>query len=154
MKAIIFYILAISLSLIHNQDIFYGDRCESKDLIGEDDMPASDHTSAHHSVASCATLYPYSEDDDSITPRMCCYAKIKYKIEGEKFTRKGCYPVDADANIDEEIRELETIIEITLRTYFEEVGNTNVEIKDIDADIDCNSKFIKYSILLILIAFL
>ena len=154
MKAIIFYILAISLSLIHNQD-YYGDSCESKDLTGFDETsPASDYTSAHHKVASCASLYPYLDDEDTTTPMICCYAKIKYKIQGEKFTRKGCYPVNTQTNIDEEIKDLEDIVGLAIKNYFDQQGNTNVEIKDIDADIDCNSKFIKYSVLLILIAFL
>ena len=153
MKAIIFYILAISLSLIHNQD-YYGNECESKDLVGIDEVnPAADYTAVHHSVASCASLYAY-EDDDNTTPMLCCYAKIKYKIQGEKFTRKGCTRVDPTKDIDEEIKDLEDTFNFVLQDYYNDTSNSNVEIKDIDADIYCNSKFIKYSVLLILIAFL
>ena len=158
MKAIIFYLLVISLSLVHNQT--YGASCDSKNValtIDESGGPAGDVTLAHHGVASCASLTPYEEDDDIDTtnnpPRMCCYAKVKYKIEGEKYTRKGCYDVEAteNMNIDNEINVLENAFSSALTEYY---AGQNVEIKDVEADIDCNSKFLKYSVLLILIALL
>ena len=158
MKAIIFYLLVISLSLVHNQN--YGGSCDSKNValtIDETGGPATDCTLAHHGVASCASLSPYEEDYDLDTtnnpPRMCCYTKIKYKIEGEKYTRKGCYDVEAteNMNIDTEIDELERSFSTALTNYY---SGQNVEIKDVEADIDCNSKFLKYSVLLILIALL
>ena len=137
--------------LIHNQT--YGERCESKDVVPIDD-PASDSTIAHHSVASCASLYPYDKDeeiDPTEPPRLCCYAKIKYKIAGKKFTRKGCYKVDSSEDIDSEIDTLKTSLGEALANHY---NGQDVEIKDIKADIDCNSKFLKYSLLLILIALL
>ena len=140
-----------SLSLIHSQDHIGAD-CESKDISGtfdENAGPAQDYTLAHHGVASCASLYPYVDNEDS--PRICCYAKIKYKIEGEKYTRKGCYAVDADGNIDDEITALQGTFESSLNAYF---AGQDVEIKDVETDIDCNSNFLKYSILLILITLL
>ena len=158
MKAIIFYLLVISLSLVHNQT--YGASCDSKNValtIDESGGPAGDVTLAHHGVASCASLTPYEEDDDIDTtnnpPRMCCYAKVKYKIEGEKYTRKGCYDVEAteDLNIDSKIQELDYSFESALNSYFD---GQDVDIKIKDVDIDCNSKFLKYSALLILIVLL
>ena len=144
----------LSLSLIHSQDIV-GARCISKHVayaIDETGGPAQDYSLAHHGVASCASLYPYDDDDVlDDTPRICCYAKIKYKIEGDKYTRKGCYPVDVDEDIDNEISILENAFGDALARYF---AGQDVEIKDVEADIDCNSNFLKYSILLILIALL
>ena len=144
----------LSLSLIHSQN-YVGASCESKHVayaIDETGGPAQDYSLAHHGVASCASLYPYEEDEDlDNAPRICCYAKVKYKIEGDKYTRKGCYPVDADENIDNEITTLENAFGAALVEYFD--GQT-VEIKDVEADIDCNSNFLKYSILLILITLL
>ena len=100
----------ITLSLIHNQTGTFENSCESKDrYTGLDETgPASDYTAAHHKVASCATLNPYYEDGvdkelEAATPKICCYTKLKYKLEGEKFTRKGCTSVDVDNNIDDEI---------------------------------------------------
>ena len=139
-------------SLIHNQE--YGDTCISKHVIYAIDDLATDNTLAHHKVASCASLYPYSDDEEEIDPdeppKMCCYSKVKYKIAGEKFTRKGCYDVDSSNHIDTEIDLLEQSLDLALNEYYD---GQNVEIKDIKADIDCNSKFLKYSVLLILIAF-
>ena len=138
--------------LIHNQT--YGESCYSKHVVYSIDDPASDSTIAHHSVASCASLYLYENDeeiDPSEPPRLCCYAKIKYKIAGKKFTRKGCYDVDSNVHIDEEIDTLKTSLGAALARYYD---GQDVEIKDIKADIDCNSKFLKYSLLLILIALL
>ena len=147
----------LSLSLIHNDNI--GDRCDSKNVaytIDENGGPYSDYTIAHHGIASCASLYPYDPDEeDEATPKMCCYAKIKYKIEDETFTRKGCIDVEAteDMDIDTKIKELKTSFESALNSYFSEL-NQEVDIKIKDVDIDCNSKFLKYSALLILIALL
>ena len=151
----------ITLSLIHNQTGTFENSCESKDIYtGLDETgPASDYTAAHHKVASCATLNPYYEDGvdkelEAATPKICCYTKLKYKLEGEKFTRKGCTSVDVDDNIDDEINTLEIAVEVAVRQYYSQLGNNDVEIKDIEADIDCHSKFINYSALLILIALL
>ena len=88
MKVITVYILLLSLVFIYNQD--YGNKCEDKAI--EDPMDefngfAGDVTLAHHEVASCASLYPYEEDNN--IPQYCCYVKLKYKLEGTKFTRDG-----------------------------------------------------------------
>ena len=156
MKAIIFYILMLSLSLIHND--YIGDDCDSKNIANtiDENGPASDYSIAHHGIASCASLYPYNSDtEDEANPKLCCYAKIKYKIEDDTFTRKGCIDVDVDANgnldIDTEIQSLEKAFKETLANY---ISDSNIEIKIKDVDIDCNSKFLKYSALLILIILL
>ena len=144
----------LSLSLIHND--YIGDDCDSKHIINTFDEigPLSDYTIAHHGIASCASLYPYEEDEeDEATPKMCCYAKIKYKIGDDTFTRKGCYDIEAteNFNIDDEIKILEDAFKETLDNSLEGQG---VETKIKDVDIDCNSKFLKYSALLILIVLL
>ena len=154
MKVIILYILILSFSLIHNQE--YGDTCISKHVIYAIDDLATDNTLAHHKVASCASLYPYSDDEEEIDPdeppKMCCYSKVKYKIAGEKFTSKGCYEVEAteNMNIDDEINTLKEAFQEALKV--DDFYDQNYEVTDIEADIDCNSKFLKYSVLLILIA--
>ena len=144
----------LSLSLIHND--YIGDNCDSKHIINTFDEigPLSDYTIAHHGIASCASLYPYEEDEeDEPTPKMCCYAKVKYKIEDDTFTRKGCYDVEAteNFNIDDEIKILKDALISTLQR---KIDDQNVDIKIKDVDIDCNSKFLKYSALLILIVLL
>ena len=153
MKVITVYILLLSLVFICNQDEYYGGNCEDKaieEALDDYNGFAEDVTLAHHKVASCASLYPYSEDDDDSTPQFCCYVKLKYKLEGEKYTRKGCAVVEADDDIDSYISLYETTFQNYVRNYYSSQGQT-VEIEDVDASIDCNSKFLKYSALLMLI---
>ena len=144
----------LSLSLIHND--YIGDDCDSKHIANTFDEygPLSDYTIAHHGIASCASLYPYDPDEeDEATPKMCCYAKVKYKIGDDTFTRKGCFDVEAtqDFNIDTEISSLEGSFKTLLDNY---ISDSTVETKIKDVDIDCNSKFLRYSTLLILIVLL
>ena len=149
MKVITVYILLLSLVFIYNQD--YGNKCEDKAI--EDPMDefngfAGDVTLAHHEVASCASLYPYEEDNN--IPQYCCYVKLKYKLDGKKFIRKGCTVVDSDDNIDDYISIYKAAFEQYVKEYYDDQGQ-EVNIKDIKASIDCNSKFLKYSALLMLI---
>ena len=150
MKVITVYILLLSLVFIYNQE--YGTRCEDKaieEAMDEFNGFAGDVTLAHHGIASCASLYPYSDDDDD-TPQLCCYVKLKYKLEGTKFTRKGCINVVPNKDIDSYISTYEELFTSYVNYYYENQGQ-NVELKDVDASIDCNSKFLKYSALLMLI---
>ena len=151
MKAIAAYIFMFSLVIIYNQDI--GDFCTSKSIsnrINDNDNFAQDVTLAHHEVASCASLNAYSEDDISEI-KQCCYVKLKYKLEGEKYTRKGCQIIDSTENIDTQIDDFENSFQNRIISYYSGLGNSDVEIKDVEASIDCNSNFIKYSVLLILL---
>ena len=99
----------------------------------------ADYKYAYHGVSSCASL---SSDDGT----SCCYIKVKFKneIADEKYTHRGCIQVTFDQweDIDAYIQTLEN----NIATY-----NTNVT--KVDVDIDCNSKFIKLTGL-ILLAFL
>ncbi len=153
MKVITVYILLLSLVFICNQDEYYGGNCEDKAIeepLDDYNGYAGDATLAHHKVASCASLYPYSVDDGDSNPHYCCYVKLKYKLEGEKYTRKGCVVVEADDDIDNYISTYETSFQTYVSNYYNSLGQS-VELKDVDASIDCNSKFLKYSALLMLI---
>ena len=150
MKAIAAFIFLFSLVIIYNQDI--GDFCTSKSIsnrINEDDNFSQDITLAHNNVASCASLNSYTEDNNVI--KQCCYVKLKYKLEGEKYTRKGCHIIESEENIDTQIDKFENSFQNTVTSYYNGLGNSNIDIKDVEASIDCNSNFIKYSVLLILI---
>ena len=153
MKAKKIYILFLSLAYICCQEEDYlGKRCEEKDFsvsLDEANGQAGDYTLAHHKVASCATLYPYEGEEDDGEPRLCCYTKVKYKLEGEKYTRKVCQAVNPN-NIDEEIQTTEYAVQLYYQSFYSHQG----ELKDIDVSIDCNSNFLKYSALLILIILL
>ena len=150
MKAITAYIFLFSLVIIYNQE--YGDFCSSKSIssrLNDNDNFAQDVTLAHNEIASCASLNPYSSDDSVV--KQCCYVKLKYKLEGKKYTRKGCQNIDSEVDIDTQIDNFENSFQKSVTSYFNSLGYTDVDIKDVEASIDCNSNFIKFSVLLILI---
>ena len=150
MKAITAYIFLFSLVIIYNQE--YGDFCSSKSVssrLNDNDNFAQDVTLAYNEIASCASLNPYSSSDSVI--KQCCYVKLKYKLEGKKYTRKGCQIIESEVHIDTQIDNFENSFQNAVTSYFSSLGNSDVNIKDVEADIDCNSNFIKFSVLLILI---
>ena len=83
--------------------------------------------------------------------KQCCYVKLKYKLEGKKYTRKGCQIIESEVHIDTQIDNFENSFQNAVTSYFSSLGNSDVNIKDVEASIDCNSNFIKFSVLLILI---
>ena len=150
MKAITAYIFLFSLVIIYNQE--YGDFCSSKSIssrLNDNDNFAQDVTLAHNEIASCASLNPYSSDDSVV--KQCCYVKLKYKLEGKKYTRKGCQNIDSEVDIDTQIDNFENSFQKSVTSYFNSLGYTDVDIKDVEASIDCNSNFINLSIILILL---
>ena len=116
-------------------------KCADKQIIDNDGgiikSTYADYKFAYHGVPSCAAL---------TSDAGCCYIKVKFKNEvaDEKYTHRGCIQVTLDdwANIDETIQRLETNIPLH-----------NPNVTKVDVDIDCNSKFIKLTGL-ILLAFL
>ena len=99
----------------------------------------ADYKFAYHGVPSCAAL---SSDDD----KGCCYIKVKFKNEvaDEKYTHRGCIQLTFEewSKIDETIQKLEN-----------NIAKNNLNVTKVDVDIDCNSKLIKLTGL-ILLAFL
>ena len=99
----------------------------------------ADYKLAYHGVPSCASL---TSDPDA----GCCYIKVKFKneIADEKYTHRGCIQLTFEewSKIDETIQRYETNIPLH-----------NPNVTKVDVDIDCNSKFIKLTGL-ILLAFL
>ena len=119
--------------------------CDDKQVIydygGFTKSTYGDYKFAYHGVSSCAALKSGGNTS-------CCYIKVKFKNEvaDEKFTHRGCIQITFDqwAKIDSYITELEN----NIASY-----NQNNNITKVDVDIDCDSKFIKLSGL-ILLAFL
>ena len=156
MKVISFYIFLFSLAVIYNQE-YIEDFCSSKSVsksIDESDNFAKDVTLANNKVASCISLRAYYEDEDANVFQKCCYTTISYKLKGTKYTRKGCEIIESRKNIDPQIDNYEENFKSTVRAYYNELGQANVEIKNVDANIDCNSNFIKFSVLLTLFYYL
>ena len=117
--------------------------CEVKQVIYNNyvlrESSYADYKFAYHGVPSCASL---TSDDDT----GCCYIKVKFKneIADEKYTHRGCIQLTFEewSKIDETIQKLET-----------KITENNLNVTKVDVDIDCNSKFIKLTGL-ILLAFL
>ena len=152
MKDITVYIFLFSLAIVYNQE-FIEDFCSSKSVsksIDESDNFAKDVTLANNKVASCISLRAFYEDEDANLFKKCCYVRLTYKLKGTTYTRKGCQAIESRTNIDPQIDDYEENFKATVISYYNELGQSNVEIKDVSASIDCNSNFIKYSSLLIL----
>ena len=124
-----------------------GMTCEDKEIINSGNSLTygkySDYDRVYHGVASCYSLAtPQYKTDDNY---LCCYIKNHFKSEeaDKKFTHKGCIPVPLtvlnENGLGNFIKDLEDNIEKNDET-----------IRKVDIDIDCNSKFIKLTGLLLL----
>jgi hypothetical protein len=133
----IFFVLMLSSNTYEEMG------CEVKQVIYNNyvlrESSYADYKFAYHGVPSCASL---TSDDDT----GCCYIKVKFKneIADEKYTHRGCIQLTFEewSKIDETIQKLET-----------NIAKNNLNVTKVDVDIDCNSKFIKLTGL-ILLAFL
>ena len=156
MKAITTYIFLFSLDIVFSQ-VNVEDFCSSKSVsksISDTDDFAKDVTLAYNKVASCSSLKAYIEDENASVYKKCCYVRLSYKLKGTTYVRKGCQSIESRVNIDPQIDEYEKQFQETVSSYYNELGQPNVEIKKVEASIDCNSNFIKFSALLILIILL
>ena len=109
-----------------------------------------DYKKAFYKSASCATL---NTDDNSNS--MCCYMKVRYKLDAAKshYTSRGCVPVSLNNlqnsdNFDNMRKNYEDGIE----NFY--ASSTSSTVSDVDVDIDCNSKFIKLTALAFLMILL
>ena len=104
----------------------------------------ADHDYAYNKVASCATLTTEKNSE------VCCYIKLKFKNTqyDETYTQRGCEIIDmTDALYGVDFDDI-----IDLYEEFINRNNTNIEVKDLS--IDCNSRFLQFvglSLLLLLL---
>ena len=104
----------------------------------------ADHDYAYNKVASCATLTTEKNSE------VCCYIKLKFKNTqyDETYTQRGCEIIDmTDALYGVDFDDI-----IDLYEGFIDLNNTNIEVKDLN--IDCNSRFLQFvglSLLLLLL---
>ena len=122
--------------------------CYDKSLFGADStvlkIKDADHDYAYNKVASCATLTTETNSE------VCCYIKLKFKNlqYDETYTQRGCEIIDMkDALYGVDFDDI-----IDLYEGFIDLNNTNIEVKDLS--IDCNSRFLQFvglSLLLLLL---
>jgi len=123
--------------------ILLGGECESKAILEDYEFLSdtyADIKSAYHGIASCISLH--NDDENSL----CCYLKIKFRNKqvDKKYTHRGCIPMLA-----KDVEDLDNFID----NYEAEMEKRNENIDKVDIDIDCNSKFMKITGL-VLLAFL
>ena len=135
MKILIFAMLALAVKL--NQ---LGNVCSSKAIFNGHSLIGDDYADVklvYNEIASCISL---RSDDDAL----CCYVKAKFKNRDadKTYTHKGCIELNAVQLQD---------VKGTTKEY-ESYFNPD-KYKNVDVDIDCNSKFVKLTGL-VLLAFL
>ena len=104
----------------------------------------ADHDYAYNKVASCATLTTEKNSE------VCCYIKLKFKNTqyDETYTQRGCEIID----MEDALYGIDFDDIIDLYKGFIDLNNTNIETKDLS--IDCNSRFLQFvglSLLLLLL---
>lgn len=137
-------LILLTLTLIASVNLIdLGGECSDKAIFSVNSFKYDtyeDQKCAYHGVSSCISLHTDEEDS------LCCYLKIKFrnKYADKKFTHRGCIEV-AGTN-------LQNFDEFKDR-FEQDIKNTDTNIDKVDLDIDCNSKFIKITGI-ILLAFL
>ena len=139
---IFFVILALSLFITTDSqgDYQLGGECASKAIVDDSGYLAGstygDYRTTYHGISSCISLR--SQDDSG-----CCYMKLKFKnkVADKKFTHRGCVVVrDSDwADVTKFVKVTEQLIQ-----------ERDTDLEKIDVDIDCNSKFIKLTRIILL----
>ena len=131
----------VSLSIISINSYTLGNTCNNKTILTSsgslyyDDI--LDHKEAFNKISSCASLR--SSQNTS-----CCYIKVKFRNRAadKKYTHRGCIEVSGT-----EWSDIDSFIANTRNR----INTTNID--KVDVDVDCNSKFIKLTAL-VLLAFL
>ena len=139
-KILFFGLIFITLFAKDLKQYELGGQCRQKYILEGNRLILdvySDQTKAYNGIASCASLH---SDDDTA----CCYIKVKFENENveKKYTHRGCVQVTG-----EQWNNIEGLID----SYEGSNANQNITIKDVD--IDCHSRLLKLTGL-VLLAFL
>ena len=148
-KAIIIFSL---FSFIIN-DYELGKLCNEKIILNDDNTLYAeesqtlqgDYKRVFNKVSSCITLNPDKEND------ICCYIKIKYKLDAAKahYTHMGC--ISLDNNYFQNSKNLENYIEGLEDSITNKYKGTDSQLSDVNVDIDCSSKLIKNAVFALLV---
>ena len=133
-------ILILSILTFYANLYTLGSECDSKAILSGNSLiedTYADCKKAFNGYASCISL---RSDDESL----CCYIKVKFKNKqaDKKFTHKGCIQLGATSLQD---------VKATTKYYEQALENDESQnFSKVDVSIDCNSKFIKLTGLLLL----
>ena len=138
-----------------------GGSCDDKAIVNEDGSLVVEEDSDYflqdnykksfYKSASCATL---NTGDNSQS--MCCYMKVRYKLDAAKshYTSRGCVAVSfAALESSDSFDAMRKYYEEQIEKYYED-GTHASTVSDVDVDIDCYSKFIKFTALAFLMLLL
>ena len=137
--SIIFLLLALIIG-IKNETII-GKECNEKSPFSSkyilSESTYSDVKFVYNGVASCASL---RTSDNAI----CCYTKVKFKNNeaDTKFTHTGCIEVTAD--------EYNNGVKNLVNDLENGIDQADSNLKKVDVDIDCKSKYMKLTGLFLL----
>ena len=138
---ILILIYIVSTFIFEINSFALGSQCSNKTILNSGSLlydSFTDHKEAFNNIASCASLHTDYNN-------ACCYIKAKFRNRAadKKYTHRGCIEVNETSwgNIDNFIGETESRI----------ANDENID--KVDVEIDCNSKFIKLTAL-VLFAFL
>ena len=140
MKIRIIFLLLALIIVVKNETVI-GGSCGDKGILNGYRFSGSNYSDIKHvynGVASCASLNTDNEE------AICCYAKVKFKNKeaDEKFTHTGCIEVTAqeyDNGIKNLVKQLEN-----------DLDENDQNIKKVDVEIDCKSKYMKLTGLFLL----
>lgn len=110
----------------------------------------SDYKRAFYKSASCGTLN--TQDNANY---LCCYMKVRYKLDAAKshYTSRGCVEVSfTNLQNEDNFDSMRKGYEDGIKSYY--ANNEASTVSDIDVDIDCYSKFIKFTTLAFLMLLL
>ena len=142
-KILFFISLVLTLFVTVKSEYTLGNVCNTKRILDGNSRLIydgyADHKSAFNGIGSCISLH--SNDNTA-----CCYIKVKYKNKeaDKKFTHRGCIEITAD-----EWQDIKNVI----KGLEGNITHQNITVEKQDVEIDCHSKLIKLTGL-ILLAFL
>ena len=140
---ILFFSLVVIALIVTVKSYTIGSYCNSKRILFDNSSLIydgyADHKEAYNGIASCASLR-------STYDTACCYIKVKYKNAqaGKRYTHRGCIEV-----YGAEWNDIKTVI----NNFEGNITHPNVTVEKQDVDIDCHSRLIKLTGL-VLLAFL
>ena len=139
-KILFFILFVLSLILSVTSAYKLGNDCSSKTILDRKGILLyngyADHKSAFNGIGSCISLH---SGDNTV----CCYIKVKFKNKeaDQRFTHRGCI----------EIKENEwAVIKETINQLERNITSPNITVEKQDVEIDCHSKLIKLTGLILL----
>ena len=141
-KSLFFGLIVFTLFVKVDLEYSVGAYCSTKYILNGNTLMYDgyyDHKEAYNGIASCASL----RSDENTA---CCYIKVKFKNQqaGKKYTHRGCVQITGW-----QWQKIEDVI----KDYEGSISHPNITVEKQDVEIDCHSRLLKLTGL-VLLAFL